>query len=169
MKIELVAVKESQKSVLRQMIELYEYDMSVYTNEELNEYGYYGYSYLDYYWNESNRFAYFIRCNNALCGFVLVNDYCYALRGDREAKSIAEFFIMKKYRRLGIGKDIAIQVFSLFPGKWEVDQIPGNVVSYDFWENVIDEYTNGSYEKSIIDTEDGKKQAIIFCNEVKQA
>jgi len=161
MKIELIEVEETQKSVLRQMIELYEYDMSIYTNEELNDYGFYDYSYFDYYWNEENRFAYFIKCNDILCGFVMVNDFCYALRGE-DAKVISEFFIMKKYRKLGIGKQIAKQVFSMFPGKWEVNQIPGNKVSYIFWENVINEFTNGKFEKSIIDTEDGEKQAIVF-------
>ncbi len=163
MKIELVTVQESEKSVLRQMIELYEYDLSIYTHEELNQHGFYGYSYFDYYWTEDNRYAYFIKCNNILCGFVLVNDYCYALKDDT-AKSISEFFIMKKYRLFGIGRKIAIEIFDLFPGKWEVDQIPGNEISCKFWENVISEYTNGDYEKSIVDTEDGKKQAIIFTN-----
>ena len=163
MKIELIEVPESQKSVLRNMLELYEYDMSVYTDEELNDCGLYGYKYFDYYWNEEKRFPYFIKCENVLCGFVLVNDYCYTLKGE-EAMSIAEFFIMNKYRRFGIGRKIARQIFDLFPGKWEVNQVPGNDISYVFWEKVIDEYTQGNYEKSVIDTESGKRQSIVFSN-----
>ncbi len=164
MKIELVEVKESEKSVLRQMIELYEYDMSLYTGQELNDFGYFGYSYLDHYWTEENRFPYFIRCNDVLCGFVLVNDYCYQLK-NKDAKAIAEFFIMKKYRRSGIGRNIAFQIFDRFPGPWEVIQIPGNDISYDFWEDVIRQYTSGEYKKSIIDTTQGKRQVIIFQSE----
>lgn len=163
MNIELVPVQETEKSVLRQMIELYEYDLSIYTQEDINQHGFYGYSYFDYYWTENNRYAYFIKSDNILCGFVLVNDYCYALEDDT-AKSISEFFIMKKYRRFGIGKKIAFEIFDLFHGEWEVDQIPGNDISYKFWENIISEYTNGIYKKSIVDTEDGEKQAIIFSN-----
>ncbi len=163
MNIELVPVQESEKSVLRQMIELYEYDLSVYTHEDLNQHGFYGYSYFDYYWNEKNRYAYFVKCDSILCGFVLVNDYCYALKGEA-SKSISEFFIMKKFRRFGIGKKIANEIFDLFPGKWEVNQIPGNEISYKFWETVISEYTDGDYEKSIVNTEDGEKQAIVFTN-----
>ncbi len=163
MNIELVPVQESEKSVLRQMVELYEYDLSVYTNEELNQHGFYGYSYFDYYWNEKNRYAYFVKCDSLLCGFVLVNDCFYALK-EEAAKSISEFFIMKKYRRFGIGKKIVNEIFDLFPGKWEVNQILSNEIACNFWETVISEYTDGDYEKSIVDTEKGQKQAIVFAN-----
>ncbi len=40
--------------------------------------------------------------------------------------SIAEFFIMKRYRRSGIGKDIGHQVFNLYKGEWEVYQKENN-------------------------------------------
>ena len=49
MRIELIEVKETEKSVLRQLVELYAYDFSEYDDADVNEYGLYGYTYFDYY------------------------------------------------------------------------------------------------------------------------
>lgn len=44
MKIELIQVEKKQKSVLRQLVELYSYDVSEYEKSDVNEYGFYGYT-----------------------------------------------------------------------------------------------------------------------------
>lgn len=46
--------------------------------------------------------------------------------------SIAEFFILKKYRREGIGKAIAAEIFSRHKGPWEVHQIENNTGAQSF-------------------------------------
>jgi predicted acetyltransferase len=33
---------------------------------------------------------------------------------------ITEFFVMRKYRRQGIGKRVARELFECSPGRWEV-------------------------------------------------
>ncbi|MBN1647879.1 MAG: GNAT family N-acetyltransferase [Spirochaetales bacterium] len=165
MSIELIKIGPSEKSVLRRMVELYNYDVSEYAGDDLNEHGYFGYSRIDHYWTEQDRYPYFIRCDGALAGFVLVNSHSYTMPGQK-VKSIAEFFVMRKYRRNGIGKKIALQVFDMFRGKWEVNQIPENTVACAFWETIISEYSGGKYEKRMIDTESGKRQSIIFNNTV---
>ena len=162
-KIELIEVAEEKKSILRQLLELYEYDLSPYTGYEINECGYFGYSYLDYYWTEKERFAYFIKVDGKIAGFVLVNDYSEA-SDDPSAKSIAEFFIMKNYRRQHIGQEVARRVFDRFPGSWEVQQYIKNTNSLFFWEKVIGEYNSGKFEKRVILSEDGEKQVILFNN-----
>lgn len=49
MKIEIKPIQIEQKSVLVQMMELYNYDFSEFSDDDLNEYGYFGYSYIDNY------------------------------------------------------------------------------------------------------------------------
>ena len=49
MNIEVIPAVESQKHVLRQLMELYNHDFSEYTKEDVDEYGFFGYSYLDLY------------------------------------------------------------------------------------------------------------------------
>ena len=48
---------------------------------------------------------------------VLVNDDPHL--ESRPARTIAEFFILRKYRRQGVGDMAARHVFDLFPGPWE--------------------------------------------------
>jgi predicted acetyltransferase len=163
LEIKLIQVTEDEKSVLRQLLELYLYDFSEFDDNDVNAHGFYGYTYFDYYWTEETRHPFFIRVDEKLAGFVLINDYTYALEVGT-ARSMAEFFVMQKYRRKGIGKTIACQVFELFPGKWEVIQMGENAPSIQFWEGVVHEYTQGNFTKQAVQTEWWAGQALIFDN-----
>ncbi len=67
--------------------------------------------------------------------------------------SIAEFFVMKKYRRKGIGKSVAHQIFNLHKGTWEVFQKESNKPAQLFWNKIITNYTKGNFTERF---EDGK-------------
>ena len=138
MLIEIEQVQEEQREILAHLIELYEYDFSEYENSDVNAYGLYGYSYLDYYWTEENRYAYFIKVNGKLAGFAMVCGFCYVSKHE-ETLFLSEFFIMKKYRKQGIGKYAAKEVLRKHPGKWELTVHPKNPVSHKFWKSVISE------------------------------
>lgn len=140
--VELARVEEEQREILAHLIELYEYDFSEYENSDVNAYGLYGYSYLDYYWTEDKRYAYFIKVNGKLAGFVMVCGYCYVSK-DEETLFLSEFFVMKKYRRQGIGKYAALQILREHPGKWELTVHPNNPGSHKFWKKVISEAAKG--------------------------
>ena len=96
-----------------------------------------------------------------LAGFVLVNEHHYVSKA-LGGKSIAEFFVMKKYRRKGVGKKAALLIFKKYPGKWEVNQHGTNEPSKLFWENLIRDYTNGNYQKETLNTEEWAGQALLF-------
>lgn len=157
----LVRVSQDQKSVLRQLIEFYEYDFSEFNDADINDYGYYGYQYLDHYWTDSSRQAYFIMVNGRYAGFVLVNAHACLAQG-ANVRSIAEFFIMRKYRRRGIGQKAAHLVFDTHNGVWEVLQHGNNAASQAFWEKVIAAYTSGDYTVHDVQTEKWSGQGMIF-------
>ncbi|XMB85307.1 GNAT family N-acetyltransferase [Mycoplasmatota bacterium WC44] len=145
MKIEIVPVLEEEKTILARLIELYEYDFTEFENNDVNSLGLYGYSYLDYYWTEDRRFPYFIKVDGKLAGFVMVCDFCYVSK-DKDTLFVSEFFIMKKYRKQGIGKFAANEVFNMHKGKWELTLHPRNLVSLNFWNSVIEECSGGNYK-----------------------
>jgi predicted acetyltransferase len=132
------------KSVLIQLMELYLYDFSLYSNDDINDYGYYGYAHIDDYWNEDGRYPYIIRINRKIAGFVLVRSCC-EYNEMPNPHNIAEFFIMQKYRRLGIGRFVAMKVFDMHKGGWEVSIWSKNIPAQIFWKAVIHEYTGGKY------------------------
>jgi len=148
MKIELTLIPENQSDVLKKMLELYSYDFTEFVNGDLNEEGSFGYPLEQYnYWTDSHRHPYFIKVDDKLAGFALVRELQEEEKGhnNHTVYSIAEFFIMRRYRRLGIGKTIAHQLFHQFKGQWRIDQVDQNYPSNQFWRNVIDDYTKGNF------------------------
>ncbi|MHB1000897.1 MAG: GNAT family N-acetyltransferase [Armatimonadota bacterium] len=154
MDVQLVRIPYDEKSVLRNMMELYQYDFSEYEQNDLNSHGLFDYKYLDHYWKEEGRHPFFINVDGKHAGFALVRDSTNT--GDEN--ELAEFFIMRKYRRSGVGRIAAHRVFSFIPGKWHVCQTATNPPSHKFWRKVINEYTNGRYEEIKVDGWDGPMQ-----------
>ena len=151
----VIQVKEAsieQKPVFERLYQLYLYDFSEFEGSDVNRDGLFEYKYLDYYWTEPDRFPFLIYVDDKIAGFVFVNSHSY-LHEQGESKVIAEFFVMRKYRKQGIGKTVAFRIFDRFPGKWEVQQTTTNVAAQRFWRSVIDEYTSGNFTETILDNE----------------
>ncbi len=142
MNFELAPVKEEEKEILRNLLEKYLYEFSQYELCDVNGLGLYGYSYLDNYWTEKGRWAFFLKAGGKLAGFAMVNDYPEAGKSDY---SMSEFFVMHKYRRCGLGKWAAFELFRKFPGTWQLKRHPKNTPSVHFWNKVVSEYTGGNY------------------------
>jgi len=66
-----------------------------------------------------------------------------------EIFDVAEFYVIPTRRRAGVGKWMAQQMFDLHPGRWQVKQISGADRAYDFWMNMISEYTAGKFENTM--------------------
>ena len=145
MNISIEPILIEQKSVFMQMMELYSYDFSEFSDKDINEYGHFGYPRIDDYWNEEGRYPFFIRVDGELAGLVLVRSCC-EYNNLPDPHNIAEFFVMKKYRRKGVGKAASMKIFDMFPGGWEVSQWENNLPAQNFWKQVIGRYTNGKYE-----------------------
>ncbi len=50
---------------------------------------------------------------------------------------IAEFLILPKYRRRGIGTSAARAIFAKYPGAWVIKEVPGNDDAVNFWRQAI--------------------------------
>jgi len=53
---------------------------------------------------------------------------------------MAEFFVLRRYRRLGVGLKAAHLVWSRLPGKWEIRVITQNQNAVRFWERAVEEF-----------------------------
>lgn len=147
--MELLRVSSEKKIILRNLIELYQYDMSQFEDEsdnDVNEYGLFDYKYLDHYWTEDGRHPFFVMVSGKLAGFVLVREI--TVSDDLPKFSIAEFFILRKYRRQGIGKEVAYKTFEMFKGIWSVSWLEKNSLAKTFWTRTISEYSEGEYSET---------------------
>jgi len=111
------------------LLELYGYDFSAFTNVDVDAQGLFGYPYLDAYWTEPQRHPFLFRLDEKWVGFALV------LSG--APHDMAEFFVLRKYRRHGVGDVAAREVFARFPGEWQVRQMTANTGAIAFWRRAI--------------------------------
>jgi predicted acetyltransferase len=67
--------------------------------------------------------------------------------------SMAEFFIARPWRRLGIGAQAVRLIFDRFAGQWLITEHTSNTAAVEFWRRVVARYTEGSYEERIVNGE----------------
>jgi len=91
--------------------------------------------YLDSYWTEADRWPFIIRYGDKPAGFILLNTFSH--RDAAVDRAVAEFFVMRTYRRSGVGAVAARTVFTRFPGRWELAIAAPNAGARRFWPKVV--------------------------------
>jgi predicted acetyltransferase len=134
--IELIPAALDQEPILANLLELYAHDFSEFHNVELGADGRFGYKHLPRYWSEPDRHPFLVKVNGKLAGLALVKRGSqFSNRAD--VWDIGEFFIVRAYRRQGIGMKIAHEVWRRFSGPWEVRVMESNRVALNFWQRAI--------------------------------
>jgi len=103
------------------------------------------------YWREPDHEVLLIRAGGALAGFALVNREAHS--GEPCDFSMAEFFVMRKYRRGGVGMAAALQVVGARPGQWDIAIARRNTAALAFWRRVAAAVAGAAVEE--LDRDDG--------------
>ncbi len=136
---------QSDATLLSNLLELYIHDLSAAFRIEPGPDGRFGYPKLPLYWSEpEKRFAFLIRRAGRAIGFALVTRGSPAT-DDPDVWDIAEFFILRSYRRGGFGRRAAELLFERFPGRWLVRVCVGNLGALPFWQAVVSAYSSGRF------------------------
>jgi len=129
MAVEVIEASDEDRPVVRRLLQFYHYDFSEFDGTDVDTRGEFLHRYFDEYWTEPDRNAYLFRVSGAWAGLALVFT---GLPHD-----VAEFFVMRKYRRRGVGAEAAAQLFARFPGEWTVRQQLTNPAASAFWRKAI--------------------------------
>jgi predicted acetyltransferase len=135
--VDLVKVTDDDKPALGNLIQFYCYELSAVRHFEVTKHGLYVYRYLDHYFVDSDREAFFVRHGDALAGFALSRQL---VSGERE---VAEFFVMRRHRRHAVGRRAADQLFARHAGTWVVAYDDDNGDAAAFWPPVIQAAADG--------------------------
>jgi len=155
MQIEVLPATTEQEPVLANLLELYVHDFSEFSDLKIGLDGRFSYEPLLLYWRESNRFPFLVRANGDLAGFVLVQQGSQ-VSGAGEIWDVAEFFVLRGYRRHGVGLRVAHDVWRMFAGSWEVRVTDKNLVARAFWKHAVSEF-NGVRAESALTEVAGKR------------
>lgn len=162
MNIELKQVTEKEKQTLANLLEKYNYEFSQYDKRKFGANGLFGYKYLDNYFSDNDRFAYYIMVDDELAGFALINKYHECERPIDW--SMAEFFVSYNFRRLGVATKAVDLIFLKHRGCWHIKYHKDNKASAVLWNNVAKKYSNDNYElvTGIEPFDDGTESNVLF-------
>lgn len=158
MDVEIIPALPEQEPILANLLELYAHDFSEFLDLRLGADGRYGYDRLPLYWTDSNRYPFLIRADGQLAGFAFVRRGS-EISSDADVWDMAEFFIVRGFRRLGLGVKAAHEIWRRFPGNWEVRVIDRNLRAKKFWARAINEFLGKTIEPVLLD-KDGKGSTV---------
>ena len=143
------AADYAERVVLKNLLELYVHDLSEsFPFVQLGADGHFGYPELAGYWSDpTKRFAFFIKEGGKVAGFALVTLGSPATP-EPDVYDLAEFFVLRGYRRTGVGRRAAALLWKELPGQWTVRSSEANPAALTFWSDVVAAYTNGSAKTS---------------------
>ena len=129
------------RPVLSRLLELYQYDLSEVWPQTLNTHGEYGFA-VDRYLRNPRLAAYLFVVGGAYAGFGRVDPDVSLTENECW---MGQFFVMRRYRRSGLGTLGARHIFEQHRGRWEVGQMPLNHPARAFWRKTIGDYTGGAF------------------------
>jgi predicted acetyltransferase len=164
--VDVVPALQSQQSVLANLLELYIHDFSEFVDLRIGADGRFGYGSLPGYFSESTRHPFFIRVDNHLAGFAMVQ------RGSQITDKaniwdIAEFFVLRRYRRNRVGLRAAHQIWRMFTGDWEVRVMENHTAALEFWGQTVHAYAGIAVEPALLEVAGKRCHVFKFCSVVQ--
>lgn len=144
--VQITPAGAEDRDVLAALLQLYVYDFSEMLALDVDDDGRYHTPSVE------GRDAFLVRVDGKLAGFALVASKS-RLTGEEGVHDIAEFFVLPRYRRTGVGEQAACWLFDRYPGRWEVREKKENARAIAFWRRVIDRYTGSRFDERALDDE----------------
>ena len=140
---------------LQQMLELYQYELSDIWPQDTDAQARYGYD-LGRHRRGAHFHAHVALAGSQYAGFALV---CPARVTRSQGCWMEQFFVLKRFRRQGVGFALARYVLDHHPGEWEVGQMTANTAAQAFWRQTISALTNGAFVEIVV--KEGEWQGVV--------
>ncbi|WP_454190861.1 GNAT family N-acetyltransferase [Paenibacillus sp. Marseille-Q7038] len=158
MKVVIIKATLSDRTLIENLLQLYIYDFTEYTDASIGENGLYQIM-LDFesYWSDDHdNCSYVINVNDEIAGFMMTKEKdetgnCHVL---------FHFFILRKFRRMGIGRKAAACLLKGSNRTWELYQLESNIPAQKFWDQIIEEVSYGEVK---VKTENGRRYQNFIC------
>ncbi|MEJ6004908.1 GNAT family N-acetyltransferase [Paucibacter sp. AS339] len=135
MSLEICSPCLAHKTVIWNLFQFYCYDTSAEEGCDVEETGFYSLSqdYFAQYWTAPSWSAHLLLWDGAIAGFALI-ETSDALSG---ALELADLFIMKRFRRHGIGRQVVRHFMSSRAVPWTVVVYDEAVGATAFWNSIF--------------------------------
>jgi predicted acetyltransferase len=146
----LVPAKREEAPILANLLELYAHDFTEFLPIDLRSNGRFEYQDLTRYWRDANHHPFLIKVDGKLAGLILIRKDEIVSRAE-PLWDLAEFFVVRRYRRQGVGTAMAHEVWRRFPGRWQVRVMEANLAGQHFWQHAITQFTGTAVESARIE------------------
>ncbi|MFP6807375.1 MAG: GNAT family N-acetyltransferase [Pseudomonadales bacterium] len=157
MEISIEPIRSTNRETLADLMQLYLQGLSEFSPVKMDEPGQYIYPYFNHYWQDKNRYPYFIRWRNQLAGFALVRLEIDAVER-LDYMEIAEFFVLPRFRGQKVGSQAAITIWKQYTGRWLVNVLDKNKPAYSFWKELIISNTQENFTERFQQSRGGGSQ-----------
>jgi predicted acetyltransferase len=168
MNVDVAPVSPDDRGRLLALLELYVYDFSEMLDVDVGEDGRFAVPAVERYFGDPRCHGFLIRVDGKLAGFALLQRKS-RLSGDEAVCDMAEFLVLRRFRRRGVGARAAAGLFDRFPGPWEVRERSANRPAIAFWRRAIADYTGAPFEDFALDDERWRGQVQRFDSRVRAA
>ena len=129
--------------LLRNLFEHYAHDMSEWLDIETKPDGSFSFD-TSKFWKEE---VYLAKEGESIVGFAIVGPATPWLGSDSNAFDVHEFFVLRRFRRSGLGRQMAEYIWNAHPGEWLVRVLEANRPAIPFWRGAVAAYTEGAYRE----------------------
>jgi len=138
--VEIDRIPASQRFALDQLLQLYVHDFSDFLRpEQLADVGEDGrfapFPRVEAYLAAPDRSAWFIRVNGKIAGFALIDAHAHS--GQAVDYNVGEFFVLRRYRRGGVGARALAALLAAHRGVWEIAIGARNAPAQSFWPRAV--------------------------------
>lgn len=147
MEVTLKRIDVESRYVLENLFPYYVYDMSEFMGWNPDSNGLYTFSSaaLNPYWHDSSHVPYFIYAEKLLAGFALIRKY----PADLDIFDIEQFYILRKFKGQGVGKEAFMEALAHHPGKWQVRVLKENKGALRFWLSAISKAVGDNFQLAL--------------------
>ncbi len=123
---------------IENLMQFYNYDLSEWYPVEFASHGLYALRPKATYWAQPGVVPYKVHVGGHWAGFAVVDDEVI----DRAAQyNMGYFFVARRYRGLGVGRQLAATLLREHPGRWEIYHLESNQAARRFWPGAIESIT----------------------------
>ena len=130
--VRLIRASDDDKPVIARLIQLYLYDMAAQTPFAIAADGLYDYGHLDAFWQH----PYLFRVAGDIAGFALIIGHC-PVTETAPCWFMAEYFVLRPYRRKTVGKAMLHAILARHPGRWHIATQTWNRSADAFWARIL--------------------------------
>ncbi|MTI68110.1 MAG: GNAT family N-acetyltransferase [Firmicutes bacterium] len=141
-----------EKDVIRNLYTLYLHDLSQFTDDnDIDENGVFIWDSEELYWEKNSLYPLIVKYKDKVIGFLLFSEPPYVKEGCDYC--IQEFFILRKYREKGLGREVINILFKKYKGRYSLLVLENNKKALKFWRNIYKQ-NNLKYEEDIMNLDE---------------